>query len=354
MGKKITLKHIADALGISVSAVSFAINKRPGIAEDLRVQVMETCERMGYDLTRIDRKRGTVGEIGFLVRSEELENRESPYGAMMIEAQREAELHGYHLIPNGMHGDDINAFKLPHCLEKSIRGLILDEGFGTEYVEFLLKRNLPIIQMACGRLQPIVNIVDSDNQMGGEIAVEYLFERGHRQIGLLAGLPQHHSMLSRRAGYLLAMERHDLPLNHDHMITTIPDNLPQSAYEATRQMLARNTRSMPQAIFCISDPYANGCIRALQDHGLRVPEDISVVGFDNHSYAAHLNPPLTTIELPILRIAQVAVHRLVDMIDSRQRQEVDILTKILVPVRIIERESVAVRRITARANGKKV
>jgi LacI family transcriptional regulator len=348
MGKKVTLKHIADNLGISVSAVSFAINNRPGIADELRQQVIQTCEQMGYDLGRLDRKRNTVGEIGFLVRSEELENRESPYGMMLIEAQRVAEAHGYHLIPNGMHGDDVAALKLPRCLERPISGLILDEGFDMEYLQFLMERKLPMVQMADRRLHPLINVVDADNQMGGEIAVEYLRERGHRRIGLIAGLPERHSMLTRRAGYLLGLEHSNLALDHEIMVTNIDDNLPQSAYAATRQIMQRQ-QTPPDAFFCVSDPYATGCMRALQDLGLSIPDDISVIGFDNHSYAEHLSPPLTTIELPILDIAKVAVHRLIDLINLHEKQLPDVIGKFLIPVRMIERASVADRhRMSAR------
>lgn len=344
--RKVTMQDVADALRISVSAVSLALNDKPGVTKELRKAVRDTCTRLGYEFKPKLANGRETAEIGLLVRTESMYSKDPKALQMIMTLQKEAERLGYHLILNSLTFEEENQGKLPHFLEKPIRGVITDSGFDKEYLRRLINHDLPMVTVGYDPLDFPVNSVDCDNLFGARTATEYLIRMGHRRIGLISGYPENHvhqGLLGRVAGYLLALRQAGIRLDDSLMITDLKDTGREMGRQATEQILAASGREAPDAFFCVTDEYATGCLQYLQEQGYKVPADISVMGFDNHYWVGSLSPALTTMNLPYVSMGKVALHRLITLINARSMGDHPEAVRIQLPVELIERESVADR-----------
>jgi LacI family transcriptional regulator len=209
-------------------------------------------------------------------------------------------------------------------------------GDPVESVKFLLEQQIPVVVV--DRDLPGVDVdgVLTDHHLGGYQATQHLIDLGHRRIACITG-PFNGTPSARRAmGYRHALREAGLPDDPAFVLTG--DYSPQSGLEATVNLLALD--NPPTAIFACNDLMALGAIRAIMMRGLRVPDDISVVGFDNIELAAYSTPPLTTVAQPIMEIGSRAASLLIDRIQDKRR---DIQHPVL-PTALIVRESAAASR----------
>jgi len=339
MKRKVTMKEIAKKLNISISAVSLALNNKPGINEELRKEIISLCEKLGYDLRKIQSKAQDGGYIGFLSISEFLMSGEIFYTKMLHEVQEEAEKKNYHIIINSQSKEEINNYAMPHFFQKQIKGIIIAGYMNSDYIRKLLKKNIPTVLLGYDIVEPPVNCVEADNLFGAFIAVNYLIQKGHKKIGLIGGIPHHQSPLVRMQGYKMALSQANIPLDPNLIIDNLPMSGNKFGYDAAMEILKR-CKGNVDAFFCVTDHYATGCIKAIQDFGSNVPEDISVMGFDNMDWVEHLTPPLTTMNIPTLDMGRAGIKRLLELIEAREKNIEEKPIKIILPVKLIERASV--------------
>ncbi|MCX7919546.1 MAG: LacI family transcriptional regulator [bacterium] len=340
MKPKTTLKDIAKKLNISVSSVSLALNNKPGISDSLRKEIYKTCLELGYNLDRFNQNEGFGGNVGLLLREEFLVSGEAFYTRMVHAAQEEAERRNYHVILNSVSQQEISDFEKPHFFQNDIKGILIAGYMPPDYVRFLLRQQVPIVLMGYDIVNLRLDSIECENFIGAYTAVNYLIEKGHRTIGLIGGVPEHYSPLLRMAGYRMALAQAQLPLIPEIIV----DDLPQSniilGLEATLDILKRYKGKI-DAFFCVTDNYATGCMKAIREAGYRVPEEISVVGFDNMDWVAHLTPGLTTMNIPTLQMGLAGMQRLLELIEAKVNQQENVPRKILFPVELVVRESVA-------------
>ena len=260
MKPRVTMKEIADRLGISVSAVSLALSNKEGVAEMLREKVFLVAEEMGYSARR--RVAAEARDIGFTIhldRDEELRN--SYYTDVQLEAQREAEKHGFHLIVNFISRQEVGRGVMPFCFEKNICGVLLAGSFPQEYVQNLQARKVPIVSLGneCG--DPPVTCVLCDDLGGSLNAVQYLIGMGHRRIAFVGDAPIYSSSQSRKRGYLLALHEAGIPFDPDLCLDGVSGEKEDVGYRLTRQLIEQQ-RGRLDAIFCATDDEAVGCLKS--------------------------------------------------------------------------------------------
>lgn len=343
-----TMRDIAEALDVSVSAVSLALNNKPGIAPELREKVFETARRLGYPLDKLQERRASGAELGFLINREFLRGGDPQYARMLGEAQAEAEARGYHLMIGALTPQEARAGKLPQFFGNGVSGVIVDDGFDEAYVLKRLRERVPVVLFGYDFLDVHLDSVKAADLSGAAAAVRHLVRTGHRRIGLIWAVPQHSNMVRRRHGYLIALEQSGLETDPRLISEPAPVSTAENGYRAAMELVQREGVNL-DAIFCVTDELATGCLKALQELGLAVPHDISVMGFDDMSWVCHLTPPLTTMHVPSLEMGRRAVQRLIDLVEAHRRGKSEEPVSIELPVRLVARESVAKRKKAAPA-----
>jgi len=201
-------------------------------------------------------------------------------------------------------------------IRKRIDGLLVmctDTHTGL-FEQLQLQQDLPLVVMDWGPSMPHSDRIQDNSQHGGYLATRHLIDQGHQRIAIITGPQDKQPALERLAGYQQAMHEAQLPINSDWICHGDFDC--EGGYQAMRRLMQCNMP--PSAVFACNDLMAMGAIRALQEQGLSVPTDISVIGYDNIAFAAYLNPPLTSISQPKQELGQLAVQSLLERIQQPQ------------------------------------
>jgi DNA-binding LacI/PurR family transcriptional regulator len=198
---------------------------------------------------------------------------------------------------------------------RTVDGMIL---FGTSMNDIVIKEvqdeKFPFIVVNNYSLETPFPYVDCDNVLGARLAVDHLYERGKRRIAFIGGAEDSHNALDRKTGYREGLKKNGL--SFDPALCFQGAFLQKSGMLAVEYFLALAEK--PDAIFAADDIMAYGAIRALKKHGLKVPEDIAVVGFDNSQLAEMIEPPLTTVNHPVMDIGKKAAEVLMDIVDGKK------------------------------------
>ncbi len=325
MVKRITSQDVADLAGVSRTTVSFVLNnvQRFNISTETRKKVLEAAEVLGYVPLASAQAlaSNTARAIGLVMtRSPQYISSDAfmpQIIAGMLDIVKEQKL-GL-LIELVEPGEQRQTY-LKLIRAKHIDGMILltprndDEGL----VE-LQELNIPAVVM--GRLISATGLssVDIDNRAAARTAVEHLIGLGHRRIGCILNAPvPYSSAYERLAGYQDALAQYGITPEQNWIKSADFD--PMSGYTQMKLLLEEANR--PTAVFIASDNVAIGAMLAMRDNGVRVPEDISIVGFDDIPSARFFAPPLTTIRTPARELAQKSCFLLLDLISGRVKPPV--------------------------------
>ncbi|QGX91540.1 HTH-type transcriptional repressor PurR [Tatumella sp. TA1] len=319
-----TIKDVAKLAGVSTTTVSHVINKTRFVAEQTQQTVWEAINTLHYSPSAVARslKVNTTKTIGLLSTSVE-----APYWAEIIEAiEKKCFEHGYTLLLANAHTDfEKQRAYLSMMAQKRVDGLMV---MCAEYPDSLLKileahSQMPMVVMDWGSSQASFTDTVEDNAFaGGHLAARYLLERGHRDIGCIPGQMERHTGGGRLAGFIKALEDAGITPRDEWIVQG--DFESESGYNAMQQILSQPQR--PTAVFCGGDVMAMGAICAANEQGLSVPQDISVIGYDNIRNSRFFTPALTTIHQPKIELGEKALEMLLDRIvnkrDEAQRLEI--------------------------------
>ncbi|GAA4632233.1 LacI family DNA-binding transcriptional regulator [Actinoallomurus vinaceus] len=307
------LADIAAQAGVSEATVSRVLNGKQGVAPATRQAVIDALDHLGYERPARLRQSRT-GLIGLIVA--ELDNPIFPAFAQVIE--NTLAVHGYTavlcaLAPGGINEDDYTDL----LLERGVSGIVFVSGLHADSqadhgrYKRLTDRGLPIV-LINGYAEGVdATFVSSDEAGSMELAVAHLAHLGHRRIGLAVGQERFVPVIRKTEGYRRGMaERLGAADVDDWIVNTI--FTVEGGEAAAKRLLDRGCT----AICCGSDMMAIGAIRAVRQRGLRVPEDVSVIGFDDSPLMAYVDPPLTTVRQPVREMALVAVRGLLDEIQG--------------------------------------
>lgn len=299
--RRATLKDVADAVGVSPATVSNAYNRPSQLSPELREKVLEAARRLGYSPDPLARglRRGQVGAVGVVYGDRLTYTFADPVAALFMQGLgsviEEANL-GLLLVPRRTVRDALVS-------SAAVDGFVVYSLFeGDELVERVLERNLPTVFVDYPGLAgfPTVNI---DDFGGAQAAARHLLELGHQQIGIVA-LPLGQQDLrsvsgcnassQRLLGYRQVLDRAGVGVQ----VFEVAENLASEGQRAAQELLGREPR--PTALLCMSDRLALGVLEAARQMGLQVPQDVSIVGFDDIPEAARTTPRLTTVHQPLL------------------------------------------------------
>jgi LacI family purine nucleotide synthesis repressor len=306
-----TIKDVAKRAGVSTTTVSHVINKTRFVAEETKAAVRAAIKDLHYSPSAVARslKVNNTKSIGLLATSSE-----APYFAEVIEAvENSCFAKGYTLILCNSHNNlEKQKAYLAMLAQKRVDGLLVDWGEAqNDFTD---------------------SIIDNAFE-GGYLAGRYLVERGHRDIGAIPGQLNRNTGGGRYRGFLKAMNEANIAVRDEWVVQG--DFEPESGYQAMQKIL--NQKQRPTAVFCGGDVMAMGAICAADEMGLRVPQDISVIGYDNVRNARYFSPALTTVHQPKERLGEMAFTMLLDRIISKR----EVQQTIEVKPKLVERRSVA-------------
>ncbi len=309
---RVTLKTIADHLGLTPGTVSAALNNSPAarsIPEHTKNRIIEAAKELNYRpnfFARTLRLRRTY-TIGVI--AEEIGD---AYGAMVISGIEEYLRMNNYFFLTVIHRHD------PKLLQTYAQMLLTRgvEGFITTDTSLTEKLALPTVAVAGHqRVEGVTNIV-LDHKRAAHLALEHLKSLGHKDIAFIKGQTLSSDSFDRWNAICEVAQELKICIRPELTVQLEgTDSTPGIGYPFAKQLLAR--KHPFTALFAYNDISAIGSLWAFHEAGLRVPEDISVVGFDDTPGAAFSNPPLTTVRQPLLRMGQIAAQTVVDLIEGR-------------------------------------
>lgn len=336
----VSIKDIARAAGVSHSTVSRALSDSPLINTQTKARIQDLARAMGYSpdaaaRSLVMRRTHTVGVVVTTIAD--------PFSAEVVEGiERTASAHGYSVILAASNDEperEIAAVEMLHS--KRVDAIVVTSSrVGALHQERLGAAGVPVILLNNHSLQQVPNAysVRVDDVHGGRLATEHLVGLGHRRIAHVAGPEGHTPSRERLEGYRQALEAAGLAFEP---ALVIPGNgRPEGGATALAALLALPER--PSAAFCYNDMTAIGLLRSGKAAGVRVPEDLAVVGFDNIPFAAYVTPALTTIAQPMLELGQRAMDMALALMSGQERVESGI-PDVVLQGQLIVRESAGER-----------
>jgi LacI family repressor for deo operon, udp, cdd, tsx, nupC, and nupG len=325
-----TIRDVARELGVSVATVSRALSRPELLRRETRDRVMTVVERLGYRPNLLARglRRGRTGAMLLVVPTL------SPFFLEIFagaeEVAREAE---FAVLLSNSNGDpEREEACFDQVASGRADGIILLTGLApSAYATG--RRPLPPLVTVLERLpQHSVPVIRTDHRAGAAEATRHLIELGHCRIAHIAGSKKAPSTAHRLEGYRAALEGAGLPAPAE--LVYPGDFTMQSGAVGMEYLLGLDTP--PTAVLCGNDEMAFGTVRTLHKRGLSVPEDLSIVGFDDQNMAAFYNPPLTTVHIPRHELGRRAALELIEQLEGR-----DVEREVVLPTRLVVRESTA-------------
>src|SRR6266511_4318120 len=301
----VTIADVAMRAGVSTATVSRVLSGAERARPQTRERVLSAVRELGYRPSNIARslKLQRTQTIGLIITDVE-----NPYFAELVRANEHvAQL----VLCNGADDVDREAAYLEVLAARRVDGIIIATGaIGDRHAEWLAHAPVPVVMVNWEASIGGVPAILSDNRSGGRMAAEFLLRLGHRRIGYVTAPPAHAAAAPRLEGVRDALS--DQGLLADCLTIAEGDAHVSGGQRAMDELLARTPELT--AVICYNDMTAMGAIRSLHAHGRRVPQDVSVVGYDNLDLAAYLDPPLTTMHQEKARMGRWAVERLAGLI----------------------------------------
>ena len=331
------MRDVAKLAGVSKQTVSVVLNGKPGITAETQQRVLEAVDKLGYRVSTVARslRTGRTRTIAFIA-----SDTSSPFiGRLAVAAEDYANSSGYSLILHNTH-DDVdreNAY-FAACIARGVDGVVFisatDECPG---LDILRKAGVPAV--AIDRLPepydgPSVTLNDIET---GRLAGEHLLRLGHTRLAHISGPLTLRMGRSRLQGFRETLEAHGAAAGLH--VETAGGWGYQPGHEAMVRVLHAGRK--PTALFAAADTLAIGAMHAIRQAGLRVPEDISVIGVDDIDCAAFQNPPLTTLRQSKKELAELGLQLLFDILDGKEPERTEIVME---PLLIVRRSTAPLRQ----------
>jgi len=332
MPKPITIQDVARAAGTSASTVSRVLTGSAPVSPQKRAAVEEAIQRMGFRPSHVARslRTRTTHSIGLLINDVT-----NPfYSAVAKGVEDEARRHGYSLILCNTSEDPERELEYLHILlDKQVDGIIFGPiGENVEFIRALAHR-IPLVQVD-RRLEGVeIETVMADNEGGACRATRLLLERGHHRIGVMTWSAQIMVLSQRVAGYQRALAEANQPLD-PALIAEVPRFNPRLIVEAAAHLLMTQR---PTALFALNNQLGLGALRAIRDLGLRIPDDVALIVFDDLEVFDLMTPRITAVEQPAMTMGQRAVQLLVGRIEGQAERPPQVA---ILPTQLVLRESV--------------
>lgn len=337
MAKNVTMRDIAKKVGVSTVTVSKALTDKEGVGSELRSVIKATAEEMGYHYSNIGDgafRKGRSYNIGVLVEDHYLDNSATafPFYMKMYNSinKQMSQLH-YSVIMEPITAAMLEEERMPNIIvERKVDGIIVLGQIMSEYLREVRESRIPVVYLDFYDRNMEVPSVINDNVYGSYMLTNYLVGKGHKKIAYVGSIYSTSSILDRYLGYYRSLLVNHIPLREDYIL---PDR-DECGYSIEIDL----PKDMPTAFVCNCDTVANMLMNQLLRQGYRIPEDISVVGFDNYSSESNYRLPLlTTIEVNIEEMTKNAVEFIIRLIKGEE----DLGGRKVISGKLIIRDSVA-------------
>lgn len=313
-----TMKDIAKLAGVSTSTVSHVINKTRFVSEEISERVNNAAQELNYyapsALAR-SLKVNRTKTIGMLVTT----STNPFFGEVVKGVERSCYHKGYSLILCNTEGDNERMRdSINTLLQKRVDGLILmcSSLEGERIDVFERYSDIPVVVMDWGPMLFTSDKIQDNSLRGGYLAAKYLIDCGHKEIGCITGPLIKHQAQMRYEGYKRAMIEAELDFNANWIVES--DFECEGGYQALKKMVQRGP--LPSSIFVSNDMMAMGVINAANELGIKIPDDLSIIGYDDIHIAKFMSPPLTTIHQPKYRLGQAAVETLLTKLENYSKE----------------------------------
>ena len=329
--KYITLKMVAERAGVSVNTASRAINNKSDINEETKKKVLKIAQELGYvrNATAVALRTRKTRTIGVVI----ADNRNPFYAEVLNGMEEAAREKNYHIILANTQRDykkEEEAINL--LLAKRVDGLLITPVQDRDDdIKNLINANIPFVVVGRDFENIEVDAVYNDEVKGGFLATEYLIKKGHKRIALINGFLHKSPAKGRLEGYKKALNKYRISL--DESLISVGDINIEDGHERTKQMLEKDLNFT--AIFVYNDMMAFGAMQAIKKKGLRIPEDIGLVGYDDIPFSSLISPSLTTIRLKKQDLGSESVELLLSRINDRRKKP----KKVILDVELIVRET---------------
>jgi len=330
-----TIKDIADRAKVSPSTVSRVLNRSGYVREETRARIEKAIEELQYRPSWIARSlRGKRSSLIGLIIPDILNVYYNTVAKSILKHLNKA---GFSLVIQVSNEDpDLELAYLYMLQDRKVDGIIrvpVDDGENSELVHQLVSEGMSMVEVNRQRESDLLDAVLADNVGGGYVATEHVLRFGHRRVALLCGAAHLTTARDRLVGYRKALEDFNVPFDPD--LVKMQMFSKEWGMQATRELLELSPR--PTAIFAGSNRILMGTMTVLAERGLRVPDDISVIAFDDSEWLSFWQPPITTVDIAVDEMGALAVQLLLRRIEDRRSSPKPVTYRLSVD--LVERQS---------------
>jgi LacI family transcriptional regulator len=328
----ITIKEIAKLADVAQSTVSKALNDRPDVSPETKRKIIEIAKQYNFVPNAFGKglKSRTTENIGVIFCRESQPLSGNPFYSRVLEGiEAELAMNNYNLVLQLI--PESQQEMLPKMVrQRQVDGLILAGIFQEQFIKNILSNNIFVVLIDPKILTNNCSQVLIDNEHGAFTATQYLIQKGHRRIGFISGDLERLSFKQRFNGYKKALEYNNIAVDK----ALIQTGGLEKGYDHVKSLLMLDNR--PTAIFAANDINAIHGYKAIQERNIKIPNDLSIIGFDDIDLAKYATPSLTTIRVYKEEMGSIGVRMLLQMINGEN--ETPLTT--IVPTKLIERDSV--------------
>lgn len=312
------VKDVAKLAQVSTATVSRVISNKDKVKKETREKVLKAIEVLDYHPNNLGRQLRTMKTMTILVLVPDITN--TFFSKILRKIEATAIKNGYEVLLGDTQNKPADKY-FSYFYEKKVDGIISLTSYFDINTLKTLSEQCPIV-LACENIEGIsMPSVTINNILGAETMTRYLIEKGHKDIAYISGPLNGILGKYRMKGFKREMFKNKLKVNDDWIFEG--DFTIQSGYDIGMKIIQLDT--LPSAIFAANDEMAIGIIKVLTKHGIRVPNDISIVGFDNIVLSEIITPELTTYAQPVEEIGNQAIRKLLDLIENKALKEMDTL-----------------------------
>ncbi len=336
---KVSVKKISEVTGFSPATVSNALNYKRGVNAETAAKIMKAAQDLGYfEENRIRKVKFVMFKRNGLIVED------TPFFPLMISGvEQECRAFGMEMIMYNLDRREANYHEQVQWLQndRDSAVILLGTELMDEDVDLIRGMSCPLVVIDYWKEGMSFDAMLINNADSARMATDYLISKGHTEIGYLQGKQRIKPFRSRASGFQTSMHKAKLPIKSEY-IFSISATM-DGAYNDMKEILKTNPK-LPTAFFAENDMIALGAMKALQEFGIRVPEEVSLIGFDDLTFSSISSPTLTTLRVPKQEMGRIAVRRLRDKIQNKDNVNI----KMQMCTQFIERESV--QDLTKRKN----
>lgn len=328
----VTIKDIARLANVSHTTVSRALNNSPFIKENTKKKIIEIANQLNY-VPNYNAKSLVLNKsynIGVFFST--ISKGTSPsFFHEIIDGVNSNIEEKYNLVIKGI--DDLKS--LNYISKDRFDGIILvsQSESDNQVIYDVISKDIPLVVLNRKvEIDNVANILSSEKE-GAYEATDYLIKNGHKDIAIIEGKEGFKSSVFRREGYINALINNKIKINNEYIVRG--EYNVESGFKAMKKLLG--LRKIPTAVFCSNDDMAFGAMRAIEEHELRVPEDISIIGFDDSEFCNYVSPALTTVRKLSHKVASAGCKKLLEIINDSDKTLND---KVYISTKLIIRDSV--------------